>query len=183
MLTQPQQAQSSLHIIPILPLLDALFYTHIHMHTNIQYMTCYMSLYKCILYNYLPFRLGYYRSKRKISRTGHYLGHSGVSVGRLMHSSNAAGRAGHHERVVMWKSSRNIQNMSIFTSSSYVALLGQHSSCVWPGALDSGGRERESQVHGRATEGAETARGPPRPRNPARSRTALDPAWRRRMLG
>lgn len=62
------------------------------MHTNIQYMTCYMSIYKYILLYLCTISFGYYRSKCKISRTVHYLGHSGVSIEQLMHSNNATGR-------------------------------------------------------------------------------------------
>lgn len=52
------QSHHLLTLNSILSLLDILSYTHMHMHTNIQYMTCYMSIYKYILYNYGPPYLG-----------------------------------------------------------------------------------------------------------------------------
>lgn len=103
------------------------------------HVTCpYTNTYSIIMYHLI----GYYWSKCKISRTVRYLGHSGVSIEQSMHSNNATWRR------TLWAcgyrrtSCQNIQNMSIYMSSSFFALLKQHISSVQTGALDS---EREKQ--------------------------------------
>lgn len=140
------------------------------MHTNIQYMTCYMSLYKYILYNYLPFRLGYYCSKCKISRTGHYLGHSGVSIGRLMRSNNAAGRGDIMSRWLRGNHTSKHTEYEYFYVEFVLCIAGtthqpRMDRSTWfrktkTATADFVAWASKTQVHGRATEGADTACGP-----------------------